>query len=314
MRPATIGAAVLAVLLFGLGVLPSVTPQASAQDESAVTPFIFDDFNYEAPDDPALTENGWVVRAGEGWPGVQGAVWRTENVTFLDDEDSEGNRLMQMTSSTDGVDAYQTQVCQQRKFLEGTYATRVRFSDTPAVGPDGDNVVQTFYLISPQRFDMDPDYSELDFEYLPNGGWGNPNTSLASTTWETFQLDPWIADNASDATDESFERWHTLVIQIGNGEAHYFVDGEPFASHSGKYYPEVMMSINYNLWFIEGGQLSSVKSRDYVEQVDWMYFSQDTTLTPEAVEANVASLREDDVSFTDSVPAPEPMLDTPCNF
>jgi len=36
-------------------------------------------------------------------------------------------------------------------------------------GPDGDQIVETFYTISQMD---EPSYSEADFEYLPNGGWG----------------------------------------------------------------------------------------------------------------------------------------------
>lgn len=275
---------------------------------------LFDDFNYEAYDDPALSENGWVVRAGEGWPGVPGAIWRAENVTFVNDFENQDNRLMQLTSSTDGDKTYQTQVCQQRKFYEGTYATRVHFSDVPATGPDGDNVVQTFYLISPQEYDMAPDYSELDFEYLPNGGWGLSGHTFHATTWETFQLEPWIADNINDHRWASFGGWHTLVLQIMDGTATYYVDGEEFATHEGTYYPEVPMSINYNLWFIQDGQIRSTDLREYVEQVDWMYFAANVALTPDEIETRVAALREDGTTFTDTVPEWTPPLETPCNF
>lgn len=303
-------AVTLLILSVTLAADPTATPAGDAQ-------VLFDDFNYAAADDPALSDNGWIVRTVEGWPGVPGAVWRAENVSFVDDtetEGGEGNRLMQMTSSADGENTYQTQVCQGRKFYEGTYASRVHFSDVPAVGPDGDNVVQTFYLISPQKADMDPDYSELDFEYLPNGGWGAPDHILSTTTWETFQLDPWIADNASDFDQKSFDGWHTLIVQIADGAAYYFVDGEPFAAHDGKYYPEVPMSMNYNLWFINGGQIASSEPREYVEQVDWAYFAANTVLEPDEVEAQVADLRDQDVTFTDTVPEWTPPLESPCNF
>jgi hypothetical protein len=314
MRALFLGAALtLLILSVTLAADPTATPASNQQ-------VLFDDFNYSAPDDPALSANGWIVRTVDGWPGVPGAVWRAENVSFVDDpddkvsEDSAGNRLMQMTSSADGENTYQTQVCQGRKFYEGTYASRVHWSDTPATGPDGDNIVQTFYLISPQKAAMDPDYSELDFEYLPNGGWGTPDHVLSTTTWETFQLDPWIADNASDSDEKSFDGWHTLVVQIAYGETHYFVDGEPFATHGDKYYPEVPMSMNYNLWFIDGGQINSSELRDYVEQVDWAYFAADVALTPEEVDAQVNALRDQDVAFTDSVPEWTPPLESPCNF
>jgi len=93
-----------------------------------------------------------------------------------------------MTSSTDGPNAKttQTQICHQRKYLEGTYAARVRFTDNPVSGPGGDQIVQSFYTISPLKAAMDLDYSELDFEYLPNGGWGIAGPTLYATTWETF--------------------------------------------------------------------------------------------------------------------------------
>ena len=297
----------LLILSVTLAADPTATPSGDEQ-------ILFDDFNYTAADDPALSDNGWIVRTVDGWPGVPGAVWRAENVAFVDDADSEGNRLMQMTSSADGENTYQTQVCQGRKFYEGTYASRVHWSDEPAVGPDGDNVVQTFYLISPQKADMDPDYSELDFEYLPNGGWGVSDHVLSTTTWETFQLDPWIADNASDSDESSFDGWHTLVVQITYGVTNYFVDGEPFATHGEKYYPEVPMSMNYNLWFINGGQINSDEPRDYVEQVDWAFFAADVALTPEEVDAQVNAFRDQELTFTDSVPEWTPPLESPCNF
>jgi len=303
-------------LLCSLAVLAIASVAANATPTPVPLPeqLLFDDFDYTAHDDPTLSDNGWVVRTEDGWPGVPGAVWRAENVTFVDDPDADANRLMQMTSSTDGDVVYQTQVCHQRKFYEGTYAARVRFSDEPAVGPDGDNVVQTFYLISPQEYDLDPDYSELDFEYLPNGGWGVPDSVFFATTWETFQLEPWIADNASESQEDSFDGWHTLVIQIGDGETHYYVDGESFATHDGEYYPEVPMSMNFNLWFINGGLMDSSEPRDYVEQIDWAYFAGNVVLSPEDVDVQVTALRASAVSFMDSVPVWEPPLETPCNF
>lgn len=286
-----------------------------AQDPTADEPILlFDDFDYTAYDDVSFIEHGWIVREGGGWPGVPDAVWRAENVSFISDPDNEANTLLQMASTTDSTDTYQTQICHARKYYEGTYAARVRFSNAPDAGRDGDQVVQTFYLISPQEYDMAPDYSELDFEYLPNGGWGAGLQTLFATTWETFQLEPWIADNESGISQADYSGWHVLVIHIAEGETCYYIDGELIANHSDEYYPEVPMSINFNLWFINGGLIHASTERTYIEQIDWVLFLQNEVVESDAILDWVDDLRADAVSFVDTVPAWEPELVSPCDF
>lgn len=296
-----------AILIAGGGLAHQ--PLQAQNDE-----ILFDDFDYAAYDDPLLSEHGWIVREEPGWPGVPGAVWRAENVAFVEDPDNAENVLLQMTSSVDDTGVYQTQICHQRKYYEGTYAARVFFTDRPATGPDGDQLVQTFYLISPQEYDLDPQYSEIDWEYLPNGGWGTPSHGLFTTTWETFRLDPWLAMNESEYKPLSFAGWHTLVIQVGDAEVTTYIDGEWFATHGDDYYPEVPMSINFNHWFIDGGLADSDELRDYVERVDWVFFIGNVILAPDEIEANVAALQEDGTAFTDTVPDWNPPLESPCNF
>src|SRR5215216_7468498 len=162
---------------------PAVSPETTTAISSPPAQLFFDDFSYTSTDE--MTANGWILRDGQGWPGVSGASFRAANVSFLDYPAQVGNRLLRMTSSTDGTseNTYQTQICHQRKYLEGTYAARVRFSDTPATGSDGDEIVQTFYMITPYDKPFNPDYSEMDFEYLPNGGWGGWPTTMHVTTW-----------------------------------------------------------------------------------------------------------------------------------
>src|SRR5438132_1939009 len=108
---------------------------------------LFDDFNYAAPEDVA--KHGWIIRTEVGWPGVPGAGWGRESFSVVQDSERAGNVLLRMTSTTDGTAEHtrQSQLCQQRKFLEGTYAARVRFNDQPAGGPIGDQIVETFYFI-----------------------------------------------------------------------------------------------------------------------------------------------------------------------
>lgn len=292
---------------------PSVPQTTSATKRASQV--LFDDFNYSKRE--ALIRHGWVVRTAAGWPGVPGATWPKAGVTFLEDSGQPGNRILRMNSSTDGTGANtsQTQICHQRKYLEGTYAARVRFADNPVSGVGGDELVESFYTISPLKAPMDLDYSELDFEYLPNGGWGSNGPTLFATTWETFSPEPnWQKDNVFDSTAGSQAGWHTLVTQVASEKVKYFLDGKLLAEHGGRYYPESLMSINFNLWFIKDGMVKDGNVRQYREDIDWVFFQRGAALTPEEVESQVAAMRRRSIKFRDTVPAPVPALSTPCNF
>jgi len=286
---------------------------ASAKKQPAA--ILFEDFSYANKKE--MTNNGWIIRAEPGWPGVPGATWSQDNVSIVKDPNRRNNWIVRMTSSTDGTAAntIQTQICHQRKFKEGTYAARVRFSDNPVSGPGGDQLVQSFYTISPLKAPMDPDYSELDWEYLPNGGWGIEGPTLYATTWETFSPEPnWKKDNVFKTANGSQAGWHTLVTQVMPQTVRYFVDGKLFAEHGGNYYPEDTMSINFNLWFIRDGMVKATGARQYEEDIDWVFFQANKELTPAQVEAAVADLRRKRVKFRDTVPPKVPALVSPCNF
>jgi hypothetical protein len=278
---------------------------------SDAAPMLFDDFTYASFDD--FSRNGWIVRTAVGWPGVVGAQWN-DAVSLVDDPARAGNRLIRLTAQTDGSTTRQAQFCHQRKYREGTYAARVRFSDRPLAGPDGDQVVQTFYTIAPLKQTLDPDYSEQDFEYLPNGGWGGGELTLHVTTWETFRLEPWLQVSASAQRQASLEGWHTLVLQVAEREVRYFIDGEPVAVHGEPYYPEDTMSINFNLWFIREGLTGSRELRIYQQDVDWVFHQPGVVLAPASLERKVAALREAGVKFRDTVAAANPALPSPCDF
>lgn len=317
-RPA-IGLASAAVLsactMFGSE--PESTPARASQPSDEM---MFDDFTYTAPVE--AERNGWILRTAAGWPGVPGSIWSDNvEVGVVDPADAD-NRLMRMTASTDGTTTRQAQFCHQRKYFEGTYAARVRWSDGPArgandtpPGPDGDKSVQTFYLISPLKAPLDTDYSETDFEYLPNGGWGSGDLTLFTTTWETFHPEPkWLQINTSTNTQGSRAGWHQLTLQIANGEVTYFIDDEKHATHGGPYYPEEKMSINFNLWFIAGELVKSSEPRRYVQDVDWAFHKVGAVLSPVEVRRVVRALRADRVTFVDTVRAEAPPLPSPCNF
>jgi hypothetical protein len=292
-----------------------ITGQVSSSTPAPPPQVLFDDFSYS--NNKELSKNGWIIRTVAGWPGVPGATWSEDGVSILNDSNGSNNRILRMTSSTDGTGANtkQTQICHQRKFLEGTYAARVRFTDNPVSGPAGDQLVQSFYTISPLKAPMDPDYSELDWEYLPNGGWGIEGPTLYSTTWETFSPEPnWKKDNVFKTMSGSQAGWHTLVTQVVDGKVRYYVDGKLFAEHGGDYYPEDTMSINFNLWFIRDGMVKASESRQYEEDIDWVFFQANNALTPEQVEAEVAKMRKSSIKFRDTVPPKVPALTSPCNF
>ena len=302
-------------LLFGSPRVNQISSLRPTQKDRFPNPVLFDDFSYT--NHAQLKKNGWIVRTEPGWPGVPGATWSERGVTFLKDPKSPKNRILRMTSSTDGTSANttQTQICHQRKYLGGTYAARVRFSDKPVSGPGGDQLVESFYTISPLKAPWDPDYSELDFEYLPNGGWGIDGPTLYATTWETFYPEPnWKKDNVFKTTGGSQAGWHTLVMQVVDQKVRYFVDGKPFVEHGGNYYPEDTMSINFNLWFIRDGMTKAKEPRRYHEDIDWVFFQAHIALSPENVEQIVADFRRESVKFRDAVPAKVPALVSPCNF
>ena len=282
---------------------------------AAAQGIFFDDFS--EPDAAALGRNGWAVRVKAGHPGIEGASWGADGVSLVDDPAQRGNRLLRLTARTDGSVAgtRHAQLCQARKFLEGTYAARVRFSDAPVNGPDGDVIVQTFYAVSPLRFDFDPEYSELDWEYLPNGGWGDARTRLYGVTWHTVRLDPWAAYNQPYQGFRSMDGWHTLVMQASGGRTHWFIDGQQVDEHGGRNYPVVPMSINFNLWFAPGGLLpGSSELRVYEQHVDWVYHAKDRVLSPAQIDAAVSTLRVQGMTAVDTVPAAQPPLASTCDF
>ncbi len=280
----------------------------------------FDDFSYA--EIGASAQHGWIVRdAANGWPGIAGARWGAGSVVIADDPAAPGNRVARLVASTDGTAAgtRQAQLCHERKYFEGTSAARIRFSDRPLAGPDVDQMVMSFYAISVYVKDFDPDYSELDFEYLPNGGWGSAGPTMVNTSWETFQMTPWRAFNQQSRVAGSRDGWHTLVTQVAAGTSsagtvRYFLDGVQIAEHGGRNYPRVPMSINFNLWFIQQGLGGERAQRTWNEDVDWVFHARNRVLSPAEVEAQVAAFRNADTAYTDTVPAANPPLPCLCNL
>jgi hypothetical protein len=211
---------------------------------------------------------------------------------------------MRVVTSGTGASTTQSELYTgTRKYLEGTYATRIYFTDAPISGSyDGDEIVETFFTITPLAFSMDPAYSENDFEYLANGGWGQTGPTMWNTTWETYQPDPWIKDGISTFRSGSIAGWHTLVMTVSAGHVKYYLDGSLLADHSGSYYPETMMSINFNIWIIPDVFGGPTTSRTWQQQVDWVYFARNTVLTQAQVNALVNDFRAQSILRKNNVP------------
>lgn len=293
----------------------SPSPSASASASPSASPtgspnpppsgVMFDDFNYTGSSDPNLAAHDWAVRTSAGGPGVTGATWSANAVTFPASTAAGGSHVMQLTASTDGTAANTVQAeidTVQRKFLDGTYAARVYLTDAPVSGPNGDDINETFYTISPLASCDDPNYSENDFEYLPNGGWGVTGPRMYTTTWYTYCNSPYSQDNSSTSVIASDAGWHTLVMTVHAGTVTYYIDGNQYWSTTGKYYPRENMTIDFNEWFINGYLNGSSTPRTWEEQVGWVYYAGGVALSPTQVTSNVGSLQSAGTSFTDTVP------------
>ena len=284
---------------------PTVLPQA----------VFFDDFSYATPSD--MPANGWQLREGTGHPGLPGGRFSADAISLLDDPLVPGNRVLRLTARTDGTGpgTVQAQLCHQRKVLRGTYAARIRFSDAPRSGVGGDPVIESFYAVAPLAHAFDPDFSELDWEYLPEGGWGSEKKRLYAVSWQTVQLDPWEAHNSPHEEFASFDGWHVLMMQVTPGEVREFVDGRQVAVHQGRNVPVAPMTISFNLWFAVGGLLpASTASRVWDEDVDWVFHVRDQVLAPAEVDAQVRALRAARAGHVDTVPAPQPPLAQRCDI
>ena len=287
----------------------------SASGTATPANLFFDDFSYAQPAD--MPAAGWQLRDGTGHPGLPGGRFAADAITLQDDPLEPGNRVLRMTARTDGTGpgTVQAQLCHQRKYLQGTYAARIRFSDAPRSGVDGDFTVESFYAVAPLRHAFDPDFSELDWEYLPNGGWGSDKTRLYGVSWQTVQIDPWESHNSAHEEFGSFDGWHVLLMQVTKNEVREFVDGRQVAVHDGRNVPVSPMTISFNLWFAVGGALPTGGApRVYDEDIDWVFHARDQVLSPADVDAQVRALRASHVPRTDTVPATNPPLQQRCDI
>jgi hypothetical protein len=268
--------------------------------EPDVTHVFYDDFVYADSSVPELSQFGWHVRTPNepGGPGVKGAEWTSEQVTFDDDLTDKGDRFLIMGASTSGDPNYSqhSQIITDEIFFEGTYAARVRLTDKPVDEPDvNDKIVQAFFSINDLQYDYDFSYSECDFEYLPNGGWGPSQPTMFVSSWATYKPEykpePQVSIKETHTYSGSLDdgQWHILRFEISKGQVNYFIDDSLAATHSGIYYPESVMKIAFNNWFIS--LASESEHRQYEFYVDWVFHAQDSILNDTSIENIISEYR-----------------------
>ncbi len=271
-------------------------PGTRAQGPRPAPPreIVFDDFHYSGPDDPALHAHGWLVRTSPGGPGILD-TWSTEGVSFPARKSARGGQVLQLRAGTDGTKGGTRQSEVQSSgtpFLDGTYAARIHFTDTPVSGRNGDSVNESFYMISP---DQDR-YSELDNEYQPNGGWGAPGPRFGTTSWHSA-VD---GDRVTRQTMRSLSGWHTLVVTAVHGVATYSVDGVRLFSSDGRYFPRENMSVNFNTWFVD---LPFRGERAWDMQVNWFYYNATAAQSLAQVDKAVDALYGSGTDYVNTVSA-----------
>ncbi|MCL7458266.1 RICIN domain-containing protein [Micromonospora sp. MSM11] len=299
IRKVAIGATLAATVaaLTGIGIVAA--PSSSAAVGCGV---LFDDFNYSSRTDAALGQRGWRIRSSPGGPGVSGARWLADNVSFPTVDGQKVAQLRAVTDGTAGGTSHAEFSQSDRRFFEGTYLARIKFADAPVSGPDGDHVNQTFYAISPLAAPRDPMYSELDFsEYLPNGGWGEPGPINYQTSWYTYVADPWYADNQHSKQAGSINGWHDVMATVSGGHVKYYIDSALVGDHSGRFYPRQNMSIDFNQWFIDLTGHTGVGTSTWIQSVDYVYHAKKQVLSPTQAAAAINGYRSGGTVHVDSV-------------
>ncbi len=285
------------------------TGGASAQPSG----LLFDDFSYTGTSDPGFLANWKASDYSPAAPGL--GSFSKNNVKFLPDSDA-SNTLMRVSFTTSGAreNTVEGEVEGQRRFLYGTYASRVRFYNQPlvgdvqVVGPDtGDHVVCTFFTISPY-YVPNTEYGELDFEYLPMAGWNGDGprfttATMWNTTWKTRDV------RITKPTAQDSSGWHLYWMTASATAVSYYMDEKLLVTHTdASYIPKTEMLIMYNLWLTgeQFAQGQNGKPRTWAEDVDWLYHVKDKALTFADVQAAVTGYRSRSIKKVDTMPPPIP--------
>lgn len=280
------------------GSAPGTGPDAPSPAPVAAAPpagIMFDSFRYSGPDDPALASNGWTARSDGGGPGIRG-TWSAADVSFPAEVTALGGQALRLRVTTDGTKegTRQSELQSTRPvFFTGTIAARVYFGEKPTAGRDGDHINESFFTISPP--DKAAKYGELDYEYMPNGGWGAPGPRLDTTSWRSAKE----GDRVTRPQKRTFRGWHTMMITAMNGRVTYSADGHELFSHKDAYFPKDKMGIHFSAWLID---LPFKGARTWDMKVNWVYAQAGRAVPLAAVQKAVDGFYADSTGYVNTLP------------
>lgn len=302
-----------------------VTKQVYTIQFEKLENIFFDDFSYINTED--LEKNGnWDVQEGTGRrPGNRNWYWSADNVVLMQDPEDPANTIVRLKATTDGSGGENTTQSQIRyyeeKFGAGVYVAKVWLYDNvmEADGEEGsaawnakDQALSTFFTINRIEAPSWEPYHESDFEYLFNGGWGGAAKTMWFTTWNSYALATSTEGQTNQVTTNNSQtksldgKWTILTIKIDeDGRTTYYIDGEQKASHANKDNCVGPQSIAFNLWFINATQQTGIGSRTYWEDIDWIYYSPDTSVTTSEVEKVVEDMKEANIQAFDEINSPD---------
>ncbi|MGF1426724.1 glycoside hydrolase family 16 protein [Kitasatospora sp. LaBMicrA B282] len=268
-----------------------VSPAAALPDPPAGV--LFDDFHYTGANDPALAAHGWQARTDGGGPGIKD-TWSADGISFPAEQTAQGGQVLRLRAGTDGTKAGTRQAelfSSDSAVFDGTIAARVFLSDQPVSGPNGDHINESFYPISAS--DTSADYSELDYEYMPNGGWDVKSPELDTTSW--YSTDDRVT---RPQRGQHLGGWHTMVITFMNGKVTYAMDGKELFTSGGKYVPREHMGVHFNAWFID---LPFAGQRTWDMKVNWFYYQAGKAVPTAEVQKAVDGFYGLGVNYVDTV-------------
>jgi len=142
-----------------------------------------------------------LVRARRpGHPGIEGASWGAASLRAARRPAQPGNRLLAAARPhrrhATGHDAMRSSAT-SASISRAPTAARVRLQRMRSAGAG--TATWSCRPSTPRaaEVDFDPEYSELDWEYLPKGGWGDARTRLYGVSWRRCASSPGSVQSAA---------------------------------------------------------------------------------------------------------------------